>query len=114
MERASQVVHPGNWVDLGTKSLEKDRLDRLMLQMPLSRGGRRTAVVANAGLSSPSASSPNEDKGRVQETTYVVNTGAAGSATPWSDTSFAVIDTVLTGACWMVANLLVGTACVEG
>ena len=26
-----------NWADVGTKSLDKDRLDSLMLQMPLSQ-----------------------------------------------------------------------------
>ena len=50
-----------NWADFGEKSLEKDRLDSLILRMPLSRGERRTAAVAIAALSFLSASSPSEN-----------------------------------------------------
>ena len=38
-----------NWADVGRKSLEKDRLDSLMWQLPLGRGEGRTAVVAVCG-----------------------------------------------------------------
>ena len=52
-----------NCADVGTKSLETDRLDSLMLQMQRSRGERRTAAVAFAALSFLSASSPTEQRG---------------------------------------------------
>ena len=47
--------------NVGTKVLEKDRLDSLMLQMPHSRGERRTATVAIAALPFLNAFSPKEN-----------------------------------------------------
>ena len=69
-----------NWEDVRTQSLEKDRLDSFMLQMPLSRGEGRPAAVASSALSLLSASSlhlPTRTARRVEETTVVVGSGAA-------------------------------------
>ena len=59
-EFSLRVVHSLlGWADVWTRSLEKDRLESLLLQTPLSRGEGRTAAVAIAALSFLSASSPN-------------------------------------------------------
>ena len=50
-----------NWADVGTKSLEKDHRDSLMLQMLLSRGEERMAVVAVAAPSCLPVSPFNEN-----------------------------------------------------
>ena len=50
---------------------------------------------------------------RLASLSNIWNTGA--STALWSGASFALIDCdTLTGACWILANTLVGTACVEG
>ena len=69
------------WADIWTKSLEKDRLDSLMLQMPLSRREGQTARVAVAALSFLTAST---SKGHVHETTAFVGAWAVGRGQPRS------------------------------
>ena len=49
-----------NWADVGTKSIKKDRLECLILQMPLSRGEERTTAVTIATHSFLSASPFNK------------------------------------------------------
>lgn len=39
-----------NWADIGTKALDKERLDSLCRQLPLRREGRKTVALALAAL----------------------------------------------------------------
>ena len=50
-----------NWADVGTESIKKDRLDSVLLQMPLSREEERTTAVTIATHPFLSASPFNEN-----------------------------------------------------
>ena len=55
------VDTPPNLAEVGKRSLDMDRLDSLMLQMPLRRGEGRQAAVPIAAFSFQSAVSSDAD-----------------------------------------------------
>ena len=123
-----------NWANVGTKSLDKDRLDSLMRHSAAERCERRQWRLRHTRFCLLHL--PTRTRRRVEETTGVVDwvQRDAGSPAPsctglqmWAaahsnissgptrtapfrgdETSFAVIDcgAVSTGACWMRANPL--------
>ena len=124
-----------NWADVVTKSLEKDRLDSLMLQVTLGRGeGERRQWRLRQYLSCL-LRLPTRTTRRVEETTDVVGPGAVGCGDPrsvlrgiedaggprsatsgahgrgqprpvlWYKLAVIDCDTVLTSACWGARKL---------